>query len=66
MMRSLHGDRDHPNIAVMVNQLGVLSRQAGDLALAKQHLEESLRMEGSLHGNRDHSDIAATLHELAS
>ena len=41
-----------------------LESTAGDLAMAKQHLWESLRMKRSLHGDRDHSDIAATLHEL--
>ena len=45
MKRSLHGDRDHSDIAATLHELGLLSRQAGDLAVAKQHLEESLRME---------------------
>ena len=44
--------------------VGLLSLQAGDLPLAKQHLEESLRMERSLHGDRDHPGIAAALHKL--
>ena len=36
-----------------------VSRDAGDLPEAKQHLEESLRMKRSLHGDRDHPDTAA-------
>jgi len=41
-----------------------VSLAAGDLPEAKQHLEESLRINRSLHGDRDHPGIAATLHEL--
>ena len=50
MKRSLHGDRDHPDTAATLHELGLVSRQAGDLAQAKQRLEESLRMNRSLHG----------------
>ena len=64
MKRSLHGDKDHPDIAVTLHELGVVSVEAGDLKGAKQHLEESLRMKRSLHGDKDHPGIAATLHEL--
>ena len=64
MKRSLHGDRDHPDIAAILHALGQVSLQAGDLKQAKQHLDESLRMKRSLHGDRDHPDIAATLHAL--
>ena len=35
MKRSLHGDRDHPDIAATLHALGNLSRQAGDLKQAK-------------------------------
>ena len=66
MKRSLHGDKDHPDIAATLHALGVVSCQAGDLKGAKQQLEESLRMKRSLHGDKDHPDIAATLHELGS
>ena len=44
MNRSLHGDRDHPDIAATLDVLGALSRQAGDLNQAKQYFYESLRM----------------------
>ena len=54
MQRSLHGEKDHPDIfAVTLASLGVVSRQAGDLKGAKQQLEESLRMERSLHGDKE-------------
>ena len=43
-----------------------VSRAAGDLPEAKQHLEESLRMDRSLYGDRDHPGIAATLHALGT
>ena len=64
MKRSLHGDRDHPEIAAILYALGQVSLQAGDLQQAKQHLDESLRMKRSLHGDRDHPGIAAILHAL--
>ena len=64
MKRSLHRDRDHPNIAATLHELGIVSRDAGDLPEAKLHLEESLRMDRSLYGDRDHPGIAATLHAL--
>ena len=60
----MHGDKDHPDIAATLHELGLVSRRAGDLKGAKQQLEESLRMNRSLHGDKDHPDIAATLHEL--
>ena len=44
--------QDHPDIAHTLRALlGLLSRQAGDLPAARQHLEESLRMERSMHGD---------------
>ena len=52
------------SIAGTLHELGVVSREAGDLKGAKQQLEESLRMKRSLHGDKDHPDIAVTLHEL--
>ena len=64
MERSLHGDRDHPDIAAILHALGLVSQQTGDLKQAKQHFDKSLRMERFLHGDRDHPDIAAILHAL--
>ena len=64
MNRSLHGDRDHPDIAATLHVLGGVRQAAGDLPEAKRYLEESLRMKRSLHGDWDHPDIAATLHAL--
>ena len=49
MERSLHGDRDHPDIAAILDALGQVSLEAGDLNQAMQHLDESLRMKRSLH-----------------
>ena len=66
MARSLHGDRDHPDIAATLHQRGIVSHQAGDLKQAKQHYDESLRMKRSLYGDRDHPGIAATLHALGT
>ena len=59
-----HRNPSHPDIAATVHELGLLSRQAGDLTQAKQRLEESLRMKRSFHEDRNHPDIAATVHEL--
>ena len=64
MKRSLHGVRDHPDIAAILHALGNLSLQTGDLEKAKQYLDESLRMKRSLLGDKDHPDIAATLYAL--
>jgi hypothetical protein len=61
MMRSMHGDKDDPEIAVKLHELCVVSQQAGYLYGAKQQLEESLRMNRVLHGDNDTSKIAATL-----
>ena len=63
ILRSLHGDRVHPDIAERLLGLGRLSYVAGDgdLTRAKQLLEESLQMERSLHGDRDHPNIAEAL-----
>ena len=41
--------QDHPGIAATLHELGAVSQQAGDLKQAKQHYDESLRMNGSLH-----------------
>ena len=64
MNRSLHGNRNHPGVAVTLHALGQVSQQAGDLKQAKLHLDESLRMKRSLHGDRDHPGVAVTLHAL--
>ena len=64
VLQNQHRGQDHPDTAAMLHNLGVLSRQAGDLPSAKQHLEESLRMKRSMHGDRDHPDIAVILHAL--
>ena len=58
---NLHGDKDHPDIAATLHALGKLSQSVGDLPKAKQHLEESLRINRGVHGDKDHPDIAATL-----
>ena len=39
---SLHGDKDHPDIAATLHELGVVSFQAGDLKGAEQQQEECL------------------------
>ena len=44
MKRSLHREKDHPEIAVTLHSLGVVSRQAGDLKGAKQQRDDSERM----------------------
>ena len=62
MERSLHGDRDHPDIAKTLLALGSVSYQAGDLTQAKQQLGECLRILRSLHGDRDHPDIVGILY----
>ena len=60
-----HGNAvDHPEIAAKHHELGVFSREAGYLNEARQHLEESLRMNRSFHEHKDHPDVAVTLHEL--
>ena len=62
MNRSLHGNRNHPHIALTLHALAEVSQQAGDLKQAKQFFHESLQMQRALHGDRDHPDIAAMLH----
>eukprot|EP00438_Fugacium_kawagutii_P022574 Skav230122 [mRNA] locus=scaffold2192:32895:33431:+ [translate_table: standard] len=64
MKRSVPGDGNHPDIAAILHELGIVSRKAGDLEQAKLLLEESLLMKRSVPGDGNHPDIAATLHEL--
>ena len=40
-LQNKHRNRSHPDIAATVHELGLLSRQAGDLTQAKLQLEES-------------------------
>ena len=43
MNLSLHGDKDHTDIAATLFELGSLSQQAGDLQQAEQLFDESLK-----------------------
>ena len=36
MQRSLHGEKDHPDIAATLHVLGLVSGQAGDLEKSKE------------------------------
>ena len=66
VIQSLRGDKNGPSVAETFDTLGPLSKHAGDLQQAKQHLEESLRMSRNLNGGKDDPDIAETLHSLGS
>jgi hypothetical protein len=44
MQRSLHGDGDHPGIAVTLHKLGDVLAQTGDLKQAMRYLQESSQM----------------------
>ena len=56
MQRSLHGDKDPPDLAAILEALDVVR----DLKGFKQQLENSLRMKRSLHGDEDHPGFAVS------
>ena len=64
MQRELHGDKAHPEVAASLHELGVVSREGGDLAAARRYVEESLNMMREVHGDKAHPEVAASLHEL--
>eukprot|EP00438_Fugacium_kawagutii_P032305 Skav208263 [mRNA] locus=scaffold188:116403:118259:+ [translate_table: standard] len=66
-LQNEHGGQDHCDIASTLHELGVVSRQAGDLEQAKLQLGKSLRMRRSARDSQGgcDGDMADTLHELS-
>ena len=65
-LRNTHKNTDHPEIAVVLHNLGNLSRHAGDLKQSEQYCQESLDMKCSLYEHEYHPEIAVTLNELGN
>jgi tetratricopeptide (TPR) repeat protein len=65
-LRNTHKNTDHPEIAVVLHNLGNLSRHAGDLKQSEQYCRGSLRMKRSLYKHEYHPEIAVTLNELGN
>ena len=65
-LRNTHKNTDHPEIAVVLHNLGNLSRHAGDLKQSEQYCRDSLRMKRSLYKHEYHPEIAVTLNELGN
>ena len=63
IQQSLHGDGDHPAIAMTLHELAKVTAQTGDWKEALRYLKESLRMEQPLHGHRG---IAKCFHCFAA
>eukprot|EP00434_Breviolum_minutum_P017108 symbB.v1.2.015095.t1/scaffold1106.1/size137404/7 len=66
VLRVKHSQKNHSDLAKILQRLGELKIEAGDFNGARQHLEEALRIEHALHGDRNHPGVSATLHELGN
>merc|ERR1719310_2378525 len=51
MQRALRGDTSHPEGAATLHDLGVLSKQEGDMDAARRYYEASLQMRNELQGD---------------
>ena len=59
--RTLHGDRDHPEVVATLRVLSQLSQKTGELEKTKRYLEEALRIVRALYGDRGHLHVGAML-----
>ena len=66
LLRRLHGERDHSDVAQGLNNLAGVYQAQGLLDKAAPLLVEALAMNRRLHGERDHSDVATGLFCLAA
>ncbi|BBI17829.1 tetratricopeptide repeat protein [Neochlamydia sp. S13] len=61
--RNVYGYSHHPNLANLLNDLGVMRKDLGEFKLAEQHHEEALKIQRSLYGNSSER-VAITLNHL--
>ena len=57
---------DHPIVAVLMNNIGVLHAETGDTMAASKALEESLLLQRSLLKSGHHTDTDYSLHQMAT
>ena len=65
MLRRIHGNKDHSDVAASLCSLAHAYKAQGRLDDSASLHEESLAMYQRIHGSKDHSDVAASLHSLA-
>ena len=65
MFREVHGGKDSSDVAVLLRDVGQVSKAQGRLDESACRLDESLEMLRRIHGSKDHSDVAASLRSLA-
>jgi tetratricopeptide (TPR) repeat protein len=64
MQRELHGAGPHPDLAEVINDLGLLLEESGAYDAAEQHFQDAIAMKRVLLGDR-HPEIAMGLSNLA-
>lgn len=64
ILRRKHGDKDHEEVAKMLETLGLVTDQRGDSSLALKYLRDSLSMKRKIARNR--VDLSATLVYIAT
>ena len=57
---------DHPIVAVLMNNIGVLHAETGDTMAASKALEESLMLQRALLKSGPHTDTDYALHQMAT
>lgn len=65
VLRRKHGDKDHEEVAKMLETLGLVTDQRGDSSLALKYLRDSLSMKRKIARNND-VDLSATLVYIAT
>ena len=58
------GTEEHPDVAVVLHEIGGVLHAQGDLAGARTSLERSLAISVKVLGTEEHHHVAASLHEL--
>ncbi|MGB3969109.1 MAG: tetratricopeptide repeat protein [Planctomycetota bacterium] len=66
MQKRLHGDRDHPAVALALGHVAYCLRATGRSTEALGFHEQALAMQKRVYGDRDHEDVASSLSHVAS
>ena len=64
MQKRIHGDSANEEVAVTLQELGMVSWERDDLQAAELHLTEALSMQKRIHGDSANEEVAFVLHEV--
>jgi tetratricopeptide (TPR) repeat protein len=66
MRKQIHGDKNHPDIANSLNNIGYVLNSLGDSKKALLYYEKAFEMRKQIHGDKNHPEIASSLNNMGS